>query len=146
MLLIISSTFLLKKFQEANHIFIFLGQLFLTSRTTLLKAPDSMLFKLFAGESMPSAKDEQGAFLIDRTPEYFKPILNYLRTGELVIDSGVNVKGVLAEARFFGIQSLIDQYYEESKKAEKNTSMKKNQSVSCIFEWLVNSKVLHKVG
>ena len=145
MLLIISSTFLLKKFQEANHIFIFLGQLFLTSRATLLKAPDSMLFKLFAGESMPSAKDEQGAFLIDRTPEYFKPILNYLRTGELVIDSGVNVKGVLAEAKFFGVQSLIDQY-EESKKAEKNTSMKKNQSVSCIFEWLVNSKVLHKVG
>ena len=104
-----------------------------------------MLFKLFAGESMPSAKDEQGAFLIDRTPEYFKPILNYLRTGELVIDSGVNVKGVLAEAKFFGIQSLIDQY-EESKKAEKNTSMKKNQSVSCIFEWLVDSKVLHIVG
>ena len=144
-MLIIISTFLLKKFQEANHIFIFLGQLFLTSRATLLKAPDSMLFKLFAGESMPSAKDEQGAFLIDRTPEYFKPILNYLRTGELVIDSGVNVKGVLAEAKFFGIQSLIDQY-EESKKAEKNTSMKKDQSVTCIFEWLVNSKVLHKVG
>ena len=95
---------------------------------------------------MPSAKDEQGAFLIDRTPEYFKPILNYLRTGELVIDSGVNVKGVLAEARFFGIQSLIDQYYEESKKAEKNTSTKKNQSVSCIFEWLVDSKVLDIVG
>ena len=144
-MLIIISTFLLKKFQEANHIFIFLGQLFLTSRATLLKAPDSMLFKLFAGESMPSAKDEQGAFLIDRTPEYFKPILNYLRTGELVIDSGVNVKGVLAEAKFFGIQSLIDQY-EESKKAEKNTSMKKNQSVSCIFEWLVDSKVLDIVG
>ena len=144
-MLIIISTFLLKKFQEANHIFIFLGQLFLTSRATLLKAPDSMLFKLFAGESMPSAKDEQGAFLIDRTPEYFKPILNYLRTGELVIDSGVNVKGVLAEAKFFGVQSLIDQY-EESKKAEKNTSMKKDQSVTCIFEWLVNSKVLHKVG
>ena len=144
-MLIIISTFLLKKFQEANHIFIFLGQLFLTSRATLLKAPDSMLFKLFAGESMPSAKDEQGAFLIDRTPEYFKPILNYLRTGELVIDSGVNVKGVLAEAKFFGVQSLIDQY-EESKKAEENSSMKKNQSVSCIFEWLVNSKVLHIVG
>ena len=144
-MLIIISTFSKKKFQEANHILIFLGQLFLTSRATLLKAPDSMLFKLFAGESMPSAKDEQGAFLIDRTPEYFKPILNYLRTGELVIDFGVNVKGVLAEAKFFGVQSLIDQY-EESKKAEKNTSMKKNQSVSCIFEWLVNSKVLHKVG
>ena len=144
-MLIVISTFLKKKFREANHIFMFLGQLFLTSRATLLKAPDSMLFKLFAGESMPSAKDEQGAFLIDRTPEYFKPILNYLRTGELVIDSGVNVKGVLAEAKFFGVQSLIDQY-EESNTVEKNISMKKNQSVSCIFEWLVNSKVLHKVG
>ena len=144
-MLIIISTFLKKKFQEANHIFMFLGQLFLTSRATLLKAPDSMLFKLFAGESMPSAKDEQGAFLIDRTPEYFKPILNYLRTGELVIDSGVNVKGVLAEAKFFGVQSLIDQY-EESKTVEKNIFMKKNPSVSCIFEWLVDSKVLHIVG
>ena len=97
-----------------------------------------MLFKLFAGESMPSAKDEQGAFLIDRTPEYFKPILNYLRTGELFIDSGVNVKAVLAEAKFFGIKSFIDKY--EESEMRKNIFKKKNQPVSCIFEWLVNSK------
>ena len=33
---------------------------------------------------MPSVKDENGCFLIDRSPKYFEPILNYLRTGRLV--------------------------------------------------------------
>ena len=33
---------------------------------------------------MPSVKDQNGCFLIDRSPKYFDPILNYLRTGKLV--------------------------------------------------------------
>ena len=51
--------------------------------------------------------DSNGAYLVDRSPAYFEPILNYLRHGELVIDKNVNPQGVLEEARFFGIESLI---------------------------------------
>lgn len=57
----------------------------------------------------PSDVDKNGAFLIDRSPTYFEPILNYLRNGQLLIDSHVNPEGVLEEARFFGIESIVPQ-------------------------------------
>lgn len=66
-----------------------------------------MLAKMF-GEDWNSAKDSNGSYLIDRTPEYFAPILNYLRCGVLVIDDGVNAEGVLHEAKFFNIGGIAD--------------------------------------
>ena len=83
-----------------------------------------MLAKMFSGELAPGAKDEQGAYMIDRTPDYFKPILNYLRTRELVIDPKISKDGVLAEARYFGIQGLVDQIEKNSKAAEETTEHK----------------------
>ncbi|XP_076846343.1 BTB/POZ domain-containing protein KCTD9a isoform X3 [Brachyhypopomus gauderio] len=54
-------------------------------------------------------RDQSGAYLIDRSPEYFEPILNYLRHGQLIVNEGVNLLGVLEEARFFGIEQLAEQ-------------------------------------
>lgn len=84
------------------------GKHFMTSRSTLLaKEPLSMLARMFAGDNNgylmnPSTKDESGAYLIDRSPEYFEPILNYLRHGQVILDRNVNPKGVLEEAIFYG--------------------------------------------
>lgn len=47
------------------------------------------------GGFQPSSKDVNGAYLIDRSPNYFRAILNYLRTGEVIIDSGINPYGVV---------------------------------------------------
>ena len=87
------------------------GQIFLTKKRTLvLSEPNSMLAKMFSGEfAKKGAKDEQGAYMIDRNPDYFQPILNYLRTRELVIDPRISMKGVWVEAQYFGIHGLVDQ-------------------------------------
>jgi len=42
----------------------------------------------------PSKQDHIGAYLIDRSPLYFEPLLNYLRHGQIILDSNVNVAGI----------------------------------------------------
>ena len=44
-------------------------------------------------ESWSSITDSTGAFLFDRSPVYFEPILNYLRHGQLILDNGANPQG-----------------------------------------------------
>lgn len=89
------------------------GRCFTTSKSTLTaKEPDSMLARMFAEDDLgylftPSNVDAKGAFLIDRSPTYFEPILNYLRNGQLIYDKFVNPEGILEEARFFGIESIV---------------------------------------
>ena len=87
------------------------GQIFMTSRSTLvLREPSCMLSRMFSGSEegmMPSIRDNTGAYLIDRSPKYFDPILNYLRTGNLIIDPSISPEGVLEEARYYGIDSII---------------------------------------
>lgn len=103
------------------------GKLFTTTRMTLAaKEPFSMLSRMFANETgeyniNPSATDASGAYLIDRSPTYFEPILNYLRHGKLILDTGVNIHGVLEEALFFGIESLVPLLESLIEKQKKKT-------------------------
>ncbi|CAG0919504.1 unnamed protein product [Notodromas monacha] len=89
------------------------GQIFTTTRATLVgKEPTCMLARMFSRETedfclKPGVKDASGAYLLDRSPKYFEPLLNYLRTGNLVLDQSINPRGVLEEAKYFGIESMI---------------------------------------
>lgn len=42
----------------------------------------------------PSRQDHHGAYLIDRSPTYFEPLLNYLRHGQIILDSNINITGI----------------------------------------------------
>ena len=47
----------------------------------------------YFAEAWSNVSDASGAFLIDRSPVYFEPIINYLRHGQLILDKGVNPQG-----------------------------------------------------
>ncbi|XP_056153566.1 BTB/POZ domain-containing protein KCTD5 [Lampris incognitus] len=83
------------------------GTVFLTTRQTLLKEQTSFLYRLCQQQDLHSDTDETGAYVIDRDPTYFGPILNYLRHGKLVYNKELAEEGVLEEAEFYNITPLI---------------------------------------
>ena len=84
------------------------GQHFTTTVQTLTKDPNSMLAAMSSGkfEMKPS---ENGSFFIDRDGTHFRFILNFLRTGKLILPEGATfTKELEEEAEFYQIQGLID--------------------------------------
>ena len=85
------------------------GRVFVTTRSTLTHSGGSNMLSFMFGNDWHSSTDESGAYQIDRSPEYFAPLLNYLRCGKLHLDPGVSAVNVLEEARFFGLDELEPQ-------------------------------------
>ncbi|CAJ0582429.1 unnamed protein product, partial [Mesorhabditis spiculigera] len=81
------------------------GRRFSTSKHTLTWIPDSFFTCLVSGR-IPTVKDEMGAIFIDRDPDVFRVILNYLRTKQVDLSS-VNVSTLKHEAQFFGLAPLV---------------------------------------
>jgi len=117
------------------------GKLFYTTRSTLVKDPDSMLAKMFSADWVNySQRDGNGAYLIDRSPEYFAPLLHYLRCGSLIIDDSVNVEGVLEEATFFNLSALIPSLkISVDKRRRKDVSLTRKELVSILSSTSINS-------
>ena len=82
------------------------GTRFRTNRQTLLSDPNSMLAKMFDPESSFSAPGvmKDGAYFLDRNPDHFSAVLDFLRSGYL--ERGCNVPALLKEASFFGLLGL----------------------------------------
>ncbi|XP_057682590.1 BTB/POZ domain-containing protein KCTD2-like isoform X2 [Corythoichthys intestinalis] len=99
------------------------GTYFVTTRQTLCREPKSFLFRLCQDHpDLDSDKDATGAFLIDRDPAYFGPVLNYLRHGKLIMDKNLAEEGVLEEAEFYNIASLVRLVKERIRDNENRTS------------------------
>lgn len=105
------------------------GQYFVTTKTTLCKNAQSFFYKLLQDDpsvSLTTDKDETGAFLIDRDPQYFAPILNYLRHGKLIIEKNLQEEGVLEEAEFYNIQELINLVKERIRERDERKNCQQN--------------------
>ncbi|CAH8287543.1 unnamed protein product, partial [Schistosoma turkestanicum] len=81
------------------------GRKFSTSRNTLLWNKNSF-FSILLDGALPTMRDESGAIFIDRDPDMFSIILNYLRTSELNLN-GVDINSLKNEAQFYALDSLV---------------------------------------
>lgn len=83
------------------------GRHFITTLTTLLKDPDSMLSSMFSGRHRIET-DREGRYFVDRDGEIFHIILEYLRNDELSLtEDPILNSNLLREARYFQLSSLV---------------------------------------
>jgi len=85
------------------------GTLMATSLKTLTSFPDSTLGQMFSGRhELP--KDKNGAYFIDRSPQLFVEILEFLRSpkGYRAPVNNMELKAkLLKEATFFGLKDAM---------------------------------------
>jgi len=84
------------------------GTKFSTSRQTLTAITDTFFTSMLSGR-INTHKDESGAIFIDRDPELFRSILNYLRNRTINVEglSPHDISLLRHEAEFYGISPLI---------------------------------------
>ncbi|KAJ0173557.1 hypothetical protein K1T71_010706 [Dendrolimus kikuchii] len=80
------------------------GTRFSTSWHTLTWVPDTFFTALLSGR-IPTVRDENGAIFIDRDPNLFGLILNFLRTRDIDLND-VNIRALRHECDYFGITPL----------------------------------------
>jgi len=85
------------------------GTHFPTHRETLLTAGGSFFVKMLSNDSNFTVSPD-GTYFIDRSPGTFTYILNYLRDGELFINSDDEYlrRHLLADAEYYGLPELKD--------------------------------------
>jgi BTB/POZ domain-containing protein KCTD3 len=71
-----------------------------------LQIPDTFFTSLLSGR-IQSLKDETGAYFIDRDPDIFALILNYLRTKDISDMQKCDLRALKLEAEFFVISPLV---------------------------------------
>ena len=84
------------------------GNLFDTSKETLIKSGPNLFSQLFSGIGN-FKKNAEGYYFFDRDGVHFRHILNYMRHGSLPDYIIQQCKDeLLLEAKFYGIKSLVD--------------------------------------
>mgnify|MGYP002714294494 CR=1 FL=1 len=82
------------------------GKRFTTSKSTLCSVSDTFFTAMLMG-GIPTSRDDSGAIFIDRDPDLFAIILNYLRTNKLHNVNEHNFDSLMDEAKFFSITPLV---------------------------------------
>jgi len=109
------------------------GHLFSTSLETVNKDPGSMLHAMFSGR-FDTKPGEDGSYFIDRDGTHFRYILNYLRTGQLIVPQDKTVcRELLAEAEFYQVEGIINDLRAGS---FKDSSVLTSDQCQILMNWL----------
>ena len=103
-----------------------------------------MLHVMFSGrfDTKPS---EDGSYFIDRDGTHFRYILNYLRTGELVVpDDKIVRKELLAEAKFYQFEGIIEEL--TPKPFSKDSEILPSDQGETLMNWLKNTPGFNDIG
>lgn len=106
------------------------GHKFCTTSSTLTKYPNTFFTSLLQGR-IPTTKDEDGAYFVDRDGQFFSPILTWLRTSEISFPNTMSKDDVLREAVFYSLQPLIDGLNFEGQDGGGSTSSFSTKELEC---------------
>lgn len=83
--------------------------------TQSFTADESNYFEILLNSQVPTSKDDQGRYFIDRDGNLFRYILQFLRTSQVHVNEIQLIEELLIEADFYQLTSLT-RFLEERKK------------------------------
>ena len=85
------------------------GRMLMTTKATLAppSEPNSLFAAMFRSERPPAKMDADGNMFIDRNPDRFEIILDFLQTGILPEELRCPLALLRADADYFGIEGLL---------------------------------------
>jgi hypothetical protein len=119
------------------------GVLYTTTRSTLIRYPDSMLGAMFRGD-IPSNCDQNGHYFIDRDGTLFRHVLNFLRCSSLHLPKDFNeMMQLRAEADFYQVQPLIDgiDKIQNSLDVKPGVYIEVKDHIHCYKGWHINTSI-----
>lgn len=126
------------------------GQLFAALKSTLLKWNDTYFACMLDGNFKEKDTTQDDVLFIDRNPEYFKIILEFMRAGSIIIPDHIPVNAIEEEAAYFQVKQHMFKEQEEEEvyildkglafdlgsRGERHVSASLSNNVSVYITWI----------
>jgi len=93
------------------------GQIFTTTKSTLLKAEGTMLGAMFSGRYELGPKDKEGRIFIDRPSQWFSIMLDSLRSGTKIVlpTEEEDLEEFKREVKFYSMENYFKTQFKDPK-------------------------------